>query len=418
MKRDFNELEPGILKNFRRFIVVRITLVVFFILMFTSSNDWRTLPNYILLLFAFLDPVLLLAFLSIPKNEQIFKRFYFPIAVVWSTPGPIILMHISMTYLSIHTPDRSALLFLMQPILVLFIPLVVVSWQYTMKEVVGFSIATFCIDIVLVYANYHYLKTSFFIPILGTSFMRTVVFLLVGNMIVSMMNLQRHQKDKLIQANERITRYATTLEQLTTSRERNRMARELHDVLAHTMSGVAVELEGVRTILRSDPDQAEQLLGHSLGAVRAGLTETRRSLQALRATPLEDLGLGLAITNLAESIDSRAETKVTFRIDKKINNYPVEVQHCFYRVAQEALSNIDIHARASHVEITLQQQENGLRLYIRDDGVGFDLNQNSVAQKYGLLGMRERAEMIQGKLNIESQPGKGTQITLEYGEIV
>ena len=416
MKRNLYELEPGIIKNFRRFIVVRIALVIFFILIFTGSNNWMTIPNYILLSYAFVDPVLLLVYLSIPKNEQLFKRFYFPLAVTWATLGPMLLIQISMTYFSMFTPDRSALLFLMQPILVLFIPLVVLSWQYTTKEVIIYSGVTFMIDILLVYINYHYLGTSFFIPILGTAFMRTVMFLLVGNMIVSLMNVQRRQHDKLMQANERITRYAATLEQLTTSRERNRMARELHDVLAHTMSGVAVELEGVRSILRNDPDQAEQLLEHSLCAVREGLNETRRSLQALRASPLEDLGLSLAITNLAESIDSRVDIQAEMHIDKHIHDYPVEVQQCFYRIAQEALSNIDIHAQASHVDITLQQRQHGLLLSIQDNGIGFEINDEAVAQKYGLLGMRERAEMIQAKLMVESQPAKGTRVVLEYGE--
>jgi signal transduction histidine kinase len=248
------------------------------------------------------------------------------------------------------------------------------------------------------------------------SFIRTVMFLLVGYMIVNLMKVQREQHTRLSQANIRLTQYAATMEQLSTSRERNRMARELHDVLAHTMSGVAVELEGVRAMLHTDADQAERLLGQSLQAVREGLTETRRSLQALRASPLEDLGLGLAITNLVESITNRSGLQTDVHITDQIRDCPVEVQQCFYRVAQEALSNIVIHAQAQHITVTLTNENSCLWLCIEDDGVGFDPNRVDLSQKYGLQGMQERVEMIQGQLILDSRPGSGTTINLTYGE--
>jgi signal transduction histidine kinase len=251
---------------------------------------------------------------------------------------------------------------------------------------------------------------------MGMAIIRTVMFLLVGNMIVNLMKVQREQHKRLSLANDRLLRYAATLEQLTTSRERNRMARELHDVLAHTMSGVAVELEGVRATLHNDPDQAELLLGQSLQAVREGLTETRRSLQALRASPLEDLGLGLAIINLAESITGRSGLQTDIQMDENLRDFPVEVQQCFYRVAQEALSNIAIHAQSQHVTISLKHENSDLILIVEDDGIGFNINQANLNQKYGLLGMQERVEMIQGNLSIESHPGHGTRIQLVYGE--
>ena len=229
------------------------------------------------------------------------------------------------------------------------------------------------------------------------------------------MKTQVEQHRRLAEANERLAQYASTLEQLTISRERNRMARELHDVLAHTMSGVAVELEGVRAKLRVDPDYAEVLLCQSLQAVREGLTETRRALQALRATPLEDLGLGLAIRNLGESIAGQAGLQTDFHINNDLRDFPVEVQQCFYRVAQETFTNIAAHSQAKNVQVSLMKDGNGLKLTIRDDGIGFDENAIDLNQKYGLLGMRERVEMIKGELSVVSQPESGTQIVLTYG---
>jgi signal transduction histidine kinase len=416
MKRELYELEPGIIKNFSGFTAVRIVLVVFSVFAFTRSNNWMTIPSLGLILFALLDPILLFVYLSVPKLSHWLKRYYFPLGIIWATLGPTILLHVIFSYFLIYTPDRSSFMFLIQPVLMLFIPLVLISWQYSLYAVIIFSTVTFFIDIFLAYFAYHYIGSVFFVPVMGTAFIRTVMFLIIGNMIVSLMNVQRQQHDTLLLANERLTRYAATLEQLTTSRERNRMARELHDVLAHTMSGVAVELEGVRSVLHSNPLQAEQLVNQSLLAVREGLTETRRSLQALRASPLEDLGLGLAISSLADSINTRTDIHAEFDVEKHLHDYPVEVQQCFYRVAQEALSNIEIHAQATRVTIRLQQLGKRLSLSIQDDGVGFDSSHNQFSQKYGLLGMQERAEMIGGELSIESKPGSGTHITLEYGE--
>jgi signal transduction histidine kinase len=409
-------LEPGIMRSFRIFTGVRIALMLFSSLEYFRGNDWRISNDFILIIISFLDAILLFIFLSIPQLKNLLKQYHFAIAIIWATLGPILQLHFMINYYVVHVPDRSLFLFVILPILVLFIPLVIISWQYNMQAVSFFCGVTFLTDLILAYISYKVLGLQFVTPIIGMAFLRTVMFLLVGNMIVNLMNVQREQYKKLILANDRLTRYAATLEQLTTSRERNRMARELHDVLAHTMSGVAVELEGVRALMHSDPEKAETLLNHSLQAVREGLTETRRSLQALRASPLEDLGLGLAITNLAESTTGKDEFQIHVDIEENLRDFPVEVQQCFYRVAQEALSNIALHANAKSVELTLKYNEPHLILWVKDDGVGFDMKRIDIEQKYGLLGMRERVEMIGGTLIIESEPGHGTTIKIIYGE--
>jgi signal transduction histidine kinase len=202
---------------------------------------------------------------------------------------------------------------------------------------------------------------------------------------------------------------------LTISRERNRLARELHDVLAHTLSGVAVELEGLRATMRRDPEQATALLDHSLRAIREGLTETRRALQELRAKPLEDLGLALAIQTLAESYASRSDFQLDLDIDHDFGDFPAEVQQSVYRIAQEALANVADHAQAQNVRVELKRDRDHIRLIIRDDGCGFVPDHSEYGNHYGLLGMRERAEMIGGELSVESQPEKGTKVSFRSG---
>jgi signal transduction histidine kinase len=242
-----------------------------------------------------------------------------------------------------------------------------------------------------------------------------ILYLLVGVLIVKIMEAQREQWQRLIEANERLAQYASTLEQLTISRERNRLARELHDVLAHTLSGVAVELEGLRSMMSRDPERAQALLNNSLQAIREGLAETRRSVQELRAKPLEDLGLALAVRALGESYAGRVDFHIDMNIDQDLGDYPFEVQQCVYRIAQEALANVTEHAQAQNVHVVLKQDRDQLQLIICDDGCGFDPGLPVGDYQFGLLGMRERAEMIGGSLSVDSQAGKGTQISFSYG---
>jgi signal transduction histidine kinase len=409
-------LEPGILKTFRLFTGVRMALVIFTMLVYLLTTPWTISNDLALFVFALADVGLLLTFLSLPGPRVLLKGLYFPVGIIWATLGPLFQLFLVFLYFHNEFQPRSAFLLTLLPILVLFIPLVLVAWQYSFRTVLAFGVLTFIGDIVIISiaaSDSWVTHPSLFF---GMAFIRTVLFLLVGYMIVNLMQVQREQRRRLTEVNEHLSEYAATLEQLTISRERNRMARELHDVMAHTMSGVAVELEGVRAMLYVDPAQAENLLNHSLSAVREGLTETRRALQALRASPLEDLGLGLAVRSLAESIAGRAGVQVTLHIENDFRDYRVDVQQCFYRVAQEALTNIADHAQARRVDVSLERINLVLTLTIFDDGSGFDQNTVDLTEKYGLRGMSERVEMIHGKLSITSQPGTGTRIELTYGE--
>src|SRR5439155_24600069 len=112
--------------------------------------------------------------------------------------------------------------------------------------------------------------------------------------------------------------HAGTLESLAVSRERNRMARELHDTLAHTLSGLSVQLETVEAYWDVEPRTAHAMLDRALEATRDGLQETRRALKALRASPLDDLGLSLAIQRMAESAVARADIHLDLAIPKQV----------------------------------------------------------------------------------------------------
>ncbi|HLE28472.1 MAG TPA: sensor histidine kinase [Anaerolineales bacterium] len=411
--RPTRALEPGVLPTFRLFIALQLAhagLGAAAGFAIGGSHSALMAPSVVSLL----GPGLLLLYLSLPGLAQRLKSFYLPIGILWAAAGSILDPHIGLPLSEGSTPETFVQVMLWRQIIWLLIPLVVVGWQYSMHQVVLFSVLTATLNVALL-ARTLPLRELLSSSLLGIVAVQIAIFLIVGNMIASLMRVQREQRQRLTEAHARLAQSAATHEQLTISRERNRLARELHDVLAHTLSGVAVELGGARAMLRLDPERADGLLSQSLRAIREGLSETRRALQALRAQPLEDLGLALAVRTLAESYAGRLDIQIDLRIDPDVGEYPVEVQQCVYRIAQEALANLADHAQAQRAQVVLVRDQGQLRLIISDDGCGFDPSRPGDEHRYGLRGMRERAEMIGGTLSVESQVGKGTQISFWYG---
>ena len=403
------QFEPGVLRTFWQLTSIQLAFAVLTVLaqrfaLFDSQPGETTLSAYNLLW-----PALLLLYLSLPQLQRSLKSLYLPIGILWAAAGPILDPYMNGSHLFEINAD-----WLWREILLLFIPLIVVSLGYSMRHVILFCALTALLNIALFSQTVtlrELVSSSYFVVIL----LQLIIYLFVGNMIVNLIQLQREQWQRLAEANARLTQHASTVEKLAVSQERNRLARELHDVLAHTLSGVAVELEGLRAMMHRDPQQASALLDHSLRAIREGLTETRRAVKELRAKPLEDLGLSLAVQNLAASYASRSDVQLQLDIDQDLDEYPVDVQQSVYRIAQEALANIADHAQARNVWVRLKQDRDGLLLRIRDDGCGFDPRSAEHENHYGLLGMRERAEMAGGSLVVESQPGKGTQVSFRFG---
>ncbi|MEL7234142.1 MAG: histidine kinase, partial [Chloroflexota bacterium] len=137
-----------------------------------------------------------------------------------------------------------------------------------------------------------------FVYNLTINFMRTMSFMMIGYLITRLVEAQRQHRRELMEARSKVANYAAMVENLAITRERNRMAREMHDTLAHTLSATSVQLEAVNSLWDADEQKAQSMLQRALGTTRNGLTETRRALQDMRASPLEELGLVLAIKEL------------------------------------------------------------------------------------------------------------------------
>lgn len=295
---------------------------------------------------------------------------------------------------------------------VLFLGLVLVAWHYNMASIVLYSAGTTLLEMVAVSRlrlpqDYPVLTFGFIILI------RAVCLVVVGIYINRLITRLRLQQESLKSANAQLTHYASTLESLTVSRERNRMSRELHDTVVHALSGLSVQLETAKAYSKVNPETSRNLLDRCLEATRAGLQETRRAIRALRASPLDDLGLSRAIHSLAETAAQRAGLIMDVSLPEDDPILSPDVEQCIYRVAQEAIENVVRHACAQHLSLKLYPSNGGItELLVRDDGIGFEANKAQSGTHFGMDGMRERAELAGGKLDITSKPGGGTTVRL------
>jgi signal transduction histidine kinase len=225
----------------------------------------------------------------------------------------------------------------------------------------------------------------------------------------------RREHLSLQQANLQLRGYAATVEQLATSRERIRLARDLHDTLAHTLAALVVQLEAVDALQETDRIAAQDQLAKANKQARVGLEEARRAILDLRSSPVEELGLAGALAELAGRFDERSGIQARFWLEGEPTPLPAATGNALYRIAEEALSNVERHAEASHVSLQLSFAEaEGVVLRIQDDGRGFDPGDVD-PERVGLLGIYERAALIGGQATVESGVGDGAALVVQVG---
>jgi two-component system, NarL family, sensor kinase len=195
--------------------------------------------------------------------------------------------------------------------------------------------------------------------------------------------------------------------------ERTRLAREIHDTLAQGLTAVALQLESADVLLEGDSqlERARQLVQQALILTRSNLEEARRSVQDLRAAPLEGRHLADAIKAMCDDYAKRWNLNIKFvSIGKR--DLPMRVESGLYRVAQEALTNAVRHAEAKSITVTLEIDPEEVCLMIVDDGRGFDPSEVGEG-RYGLIGLNERVKLLGGTLELSSVPGAGTQLDID-----
>jgi two-component system sensor histidine kinase UhpB len=188
--------------------------------------------------------------------------------------------------------------------------------------------------------------------------------------------------------------------------ERRRIARELHDEVGQTLTGVILQVEGLAGAI---PDELREQLDELRETARHGTEEVRRIAGQLRPEALEDLGLQSALAALATAFGEQARVRIERRLD---HGPPLSEEHelVIYRVAQEALTNVARHAQATEVQLCLERSDEQVILTVRDDGRG--LPRNGFPASHGIRGMRERAMLIGAQLAIAGPADRGTEVKL------
>ena len=190
--------------------------------------------------------------------------------------------------------------------------------------------------------------------------------------------------------------------------ERTRIARDLHDEVNQSLTGLLLRLEAVR---EHAPYELKREIDDTKALANQAMQELLTLARQLRPTALDDLGLKAALAGNVSDLDNRSAVEVSFRSDASTySDLSTDAQLVVYRVAQEALSNAAQHAEADSVEVSLARLNGTVELTVTDDGRGFTFDQAS--RGLGMGGMRERALLVGGDLRIESRPGVGTRVRL------
>jgi PAS domain S-box-containing protein len=199
-------------------------------------------------------------------------------------------------------------------------------------------------------------------------------------------------------------------QELAVLEERQRLARNLHDAINQSLFSAGLIAEVLPRLWDQDQDLARSSLEDLRRLTRSAQAEMRALLAELRPSKLIDSDLDELLHLLGNALSGRIDIPVVITVKGEII-LPAKVQVAFYRVCQEALSNVAKHAKANRVEINLKQEGDVVELRIHDDGIGFDLDQTSSGH-YGLGMMRERAEAVGAQLSVTSQPDHGTELTI------
>ncbi|MBI4481742.1 MAG: response regulator [Acidobacteria bacterium] len=194
--------------------------------------------------------------------------------------------------------------------------------------------------------------------------------------------------------------------------ERRRISRELHDEAGQALMSLILHLEMFKTEVPESLSGLRQQLEEATHLTHRAIQDIRRLIADLRPTLLDDLGLVPTLNWYAKNYSKRHQIPVTLDCGEIKDRLPPELEAVLYRIIQESLTNVAKHAKARNVRIRLQRSAGEVRAWIEDDGMGFDTRRvlQRPRQSFGLMGMRERAELVGGKLHIHSEPNQGTRI--------
>jgi ligand-binding sensor domain-containing protein/signal transduction histidine kinase len=196
--------------------------------------------------------------------------------------------------------------------------------------------------------------------------------------------------------------------------ERNRIAREIHDNLAQEILGVSVQLEIVARTMPVSTEQAKTHLDRARALVRSSIAEARRYVWDLRSQSLDDRDLPTALSEMTRRLTAGSGVQTQFQVSGTFRPLAPQLENNLLRIGQEAINNAVRHASARTITVNLKFDARSVKLSVRDDGRGFEINNGGSASDghFGIIGMRERAEEMGGTMAVVSGPGEGTEVVV------
>jgi signal transduction histidine kinase len=240
----------------------------------------------------------------------------------------------------------------------------------------------------------------------GSTFLVALIFLVGFSQAMRRVERARAELDE---ANRKLHDYAAQSEELATARERNRIAREIHDGLGHYLTTIHMQIQAARGIHAADRQRADQTLAKAQQLSQEALGDVRRSVAALRVTPADRPSLPAALAQLADAAQAAGLPTKVIVVGAERPLDPLEEQ-ALYRAAQEGLTNVRKHAKAARAALTLDFGDaHRVRLTVADDGRGASTTDGG----FGLVGLRERVQLVGGSLTVQTAPGAGLALIVE-----
>jgi two-component system sensor histidine kinase DegS len=204
---------------------------------------------------------------------------------------------------------------------------------------------------------------------------------------------------------------------LAQEEERKRIAREIHDGMAQTMANVVLRTEiAERMLTKQEFTAVKEELVDLKGQVRGGLEEVRKIIFNLRPMALDDLGVVPTLRKFVQDFEEKNKIHTKFTLIGRESRFPSGLEIAIFRLVQEAFSNVVKHANATFVSVELTLEKEQVKIQIVDNGIGFDVEKTELiitkGNNFGLLGMRERVDLLDGKMDIVSENGSGARLTM------
>ena len=237
------------------------------------------------------------------------------------------------------------------------------------------------------------------------SLLNTMIFILY---MVVMTLSQTSEKERILRlnsqlqmANRKLEEYAQEQVRMTETRERNRLAREIHDTLGHSLTGIITGIEACIMLMDIAPEATKEQLRAIAEVARNGITDVRHSVNALRPDALETLSLESAIRKLVEESEKSTGVKIDLVFPENLQNLDQDEEDVLYRIVQESITNAIRHGKATHIDVRMEHVDNDLRIRIADNGKGCD----NIQSGFGLHHMQERIDMLKGTLSYSGKDG-------------